>query len=256
MVHITQGYSRDHHPELNQVVLNLIVEHQAGIPVWMKPGDGNQIDTQVFRAIVEDHIDALRQAYDTPVKVIADTALFTREGIEKIREKEALFISRVPTRLKQAKAILQDHDPEALTRLDDDYLYIPYAIEYAGMMQRWVLYQSAHAQSREDRTIEKAYRQKEKEEAKSLAKLQKRPFFCEADAHRALEEITAQLHCLDVTEKKLIACPKYRTKGRPKADSVPDHYEYYCNCKPDPTLKNSKKSRRKRAVCSFWLPTI
>ena len=41
VVHITRGYSRDHRPDLNQVMLELIVEHQAGIPVLMKPLSGN-----------------------------------------------------------------------------------------------------------------------------------------------------------------------------------------------------------------------
>jgi transposase len=34
-VPITQGYSRDHRPDLTQVMLALVVEHQAGIPVLM-----------------------------------------------------------------------------------------------------------------------------------------------------------------------------------------------------------------------------
>ena len=41
VVHITHGYSRDHRPDLNQVMLELMVEHQAGIPVLMKPLSGN-----------------------------------------------------------------------------------------------------------------------------------------------------------------------------------------------------------------------
>ncbi|MDD1630481.1 MAG: IS1634 family transposase, partial [Methylococcaceae bacterium] len=32
---ITQGYSRDHRPDLNQMILQLISEHQTGIPLWM-----------------------------------------------------------------------------------------------------------------------------------------------------------------------------------------------------------------------------
>jgi len=40
VVHITRGYSRDHRPDLNQVMLEVIVEHQAGIPVLMKPLSG------------------------------------------------------------------------------------------------------------------------------------------------------------------------------------------------------------------------
>jgi hypothetical protein len=31
-----RGYSRDHRPELNQVVLNLSTENQAGIPIYSK----------------------------------------------------------------------------------------------------------------------------------------------------------------------------------------------------------------------------
>jgi transposase len=33
VIHVTQGSSRDHRPDLNQVMLDLMVEHQAGIPV-------------------------------------------------------------------------------------------------------------------------------------------------------------------------------------------------------------------------------
>jgi len=34
-IRITKGYSRDHRPELNQVILNLITKNQACIPVYM-----------------------------------------------------------------------------------------------------------------------------------------------------------------------------------------------------------------------------
>lgn len=37
VVQIPQGYSRDHRPDLNQVVLQLSVERQAGIPLLMEP---------------------------------------------------------------------------------------------------------------------------------------------------------------------------------------------------------------------------
>jgi transposase len=43
VIHMTRGYSRDHRPDLNQVMLDLIVEHQAGIPVLMKPLSGNRV---------------------------------------------------------------------------------------------------------------------------------------------------------------------------------------------------------------------
>lgn len=64
---ITQGYSRDHHPRLSQVVLNLIVEHQAGIPIWMQPADGNQIDTQAFAKITKEYITSMKNALETQI---------------------------------------------------------------------------------------------------------------------------------------------------------------------------------------------
>jgi transposase len=56
-VHITKGYSRDHRPDLNHVMLELIVQHQAGIPVLMKPLSGNSSDPQEFGQVIQAHIN-------------------------------------------------------------------------------------------------------------------------------------------------------------------------------------------------------
>ena len=225
-VRITQGYSRDHHPELNQVVLNLIVEHQAGIPVRMQPGDGNQIDTQAFKSIVEEHVVSLKKAYDTPVKVIGDAALFTVEGIEKIKTNELLFISRVPARLKEAKAILGKYDPRASKRLDDNYRFIAYEIEYQGMPMRWMLYQSIHAKTKQTATLRKELAKQGDEELKRLKKLMKQRFFCQADAKAALEETKAKLQTTEIIDAKIAEIPKYAKKGRPKPGARPQRIEY------------------------------
>jgi transposase len=106
VVHITKGYSRDHHPNLNQVILNLIVEHQAGIPLMMRAADGNQIDAKAFVSIVDEHIDALKALENTKLTLIADAALFTQKGLKVIKEKEIHFVSRVPMRLREAHAMI------------------------------------------------------------------------------------------------------------------------------------------------------
>ncbi|MFT5976778.1 MAG: transposase [Gammaproteobacteria bacterium] len=48
-IHITKGYSRDHRPELNQVVLNLICENLSGIPVYMQAQSGNIKEVEGFK---------------------------------------------------------------------------------------------------------------------------------------------------------------------------------------------------------------
>jgi transposase len=74
VVHITPGYSRDHRPDLNQVMLELIVEHQAGIPVLMKPLSGNSRDAPEFGQVIKDHIAQLHTTYGTTY-LVADSAL-------------------------------------------------------------------------------------------------------------------------------------------------------------------------------------
>lgn len=80
VVHITQGYSRDHRPDLNQVMLELIIEHQAGIPVLMKPLSGNSSDAQEFGQIVKEHIAELQTTYGTTY-FVADSALYSEANL-------------------------------------------------------------------------------------------------------------------------------------------------------------------------------
>jgi transposase len=73
-VHITPGSSRDHRPDLNQVMLELVVEHPAGIPVLMQPLRGNSHDGTAFGQVVRDHI-AQRHPTCGATYLVADSAL-------------------------------------------------------------------------------------------------------------------------------------------------------------------------------------
>jgi len=60
VVHVTRRYSRDHRPETNQTMLNLIVKNQAEIPIFIQAANGNQSDQTAFRSIVSSHVGELR----------------------------------------------------------------------------------------------------------------------------------------------------------------------------------------------------
>jgi transposase len=77
VVHMTQGYSRDHRPDLNQVMVELIVEPQAGIPILMKPLSGNSRDAKEFGHTVSEHIAQLHTS-DGSTDLVADSALYTK----------------------------------------------------------------------------------------------------------------------------------------------------------------------------------
>ncbi|UAW64815.1 hypothetical protein KMZ15_03950 [Mycoavidus sp. HKI] len=60
---MTHGYSKDHRPDLKQVVLSLAVAGGSGVPLWMTPCDGNASDKTVLPQTIES-IDAFRQGID------------------------------------------------------------------------------------------------------------------------------------------------------------------------------------------------
>ena len=59
MVHITKGYSRDHRPALNQGMLELLIEHQAGMPVLLQPRRGHSSAAQEFGPLIRTHSEQL-----------------------------------------------------------------------------------------------------------------------------------------------------------------------------------------------------
>jgi transposase len=63
VIHSTTGYSRDHRPDLNQVVLPLLVERQAGIPLLMEPLSGNNSDKASFRETVKTPMAQLQSDF-------------------------------------------------------------------------------------------------------------------------------------------------------------------------------------------------
>ncbi len=74
VVHITQGSSREHRPDLNQVMVALVVEHHAGLPVLMQPLHGNSPDGKAFGHVVSAHIAPLHTPAN-PTSLVADNAL-------------------------------------------------------------------------------------------------------------------------------------------------------------------------------------
>src|SRR5215510_9338978 len=122
VVHITQGYSRDHRPDLNQVMLELVVEHQAGIPVLMQPLSGNSHDGKAFGQVVSDHMAQLHPTAN-PAYLVADSALYSAENLRKLAETSLKWITRVPATLREAQAVLAQAQPATMASLLEGYRY-------------------------------------------------------------------------------------------------------------------------------------
>jgi transposase len=220
VVHITRGYSRDHRPDLNQVMLELIIEHQAGIPVLMKPLSGNSSDVKEFGQVVSQHIAQLQTTYGTTY-LVADSALYSAANLQQLAKTQLKWITRVPATLSDAQAVLGQTDPQTMAPLPDGYRYHVVPSTYGGVEQRWVLLYSAHRHPHAQSTVDKQLLTQGDKEVKALKKLCRTTFACEADAQQALATFAHGLQATFLHQVALHPVPRYDKRGRPSQGALP-----------------------------------
>jgi transposase len=226
VIHITRGYSRDQRPDLNQVMLDLIVEHQAAIPVLMKPLSGNSSDATDFGQIIADHMAQLQITYGLTY-LVADSALYSAENLQKLAETRTKWLTRVPATLREAQAVLAQADPQTMAPLTEEYRYQVVPATYGGVEQRWMLIHSAPRQPQAQRTVDKQLRQHSEQEVKAWKKLCGTPFACEADARQALSVFEQGLQATFLHSSTVHATPRYGTRGRPRHSAPPAQVVYH-----------------------------
>src|SRR3989441_2444251 len=82
---ITHGYSKDHRPDLKQVVLELMVSQDGGVPLLSKSWDGNVSDSQIFQERAAA-LMATFQRSPTPRYVVADAKLYNEDNATNLTQ--------------------------------------------------------------------------------------------------------------------------------------------------------------------------
>jgi transposase len=120
VMHITRGYSRDHRPDLNQVMVDLIVEPQAGMPVLMTPLSGNSRDGRNFGRVVRPHM-AQWQTTDGLTYLVAAGALSSAENLQQRSDTPMQGLTRVPATFSEAQAARAQAAPQTMAPLMEGY---------------------------------------------------------------------------------------------------------------------------------------
>src|SRR5512134_378499 len=187
---LTKGYSRDQRPDLNQVMLNLIVEHRAGLPLLMQPLNGNSNDTASFGRLIEAHIDRLATTHQVDYWV-ADSALYSQANLQLLAAHHGHWITRVPETVKLAQqhtALVGEPTP-----LLPGYGYRRLEVEYGGVRQRWLIITSVHALQRAVPSVARQLGATSAQELKAWHRRSRPRFACAADARQALVDFQATL---------------------------------------------------------------
>ena len=210
-VKITHGYSKDHRPDLKQVVVTLITSQQGAIPLWLEALDGNNSDKHSFAATVDAYCRQL-STRETPWFVL-DSAAYTAANIAKWGN-QSKWVSRVPQTIKEAQQALRAVATGAMIPVSDAYRLHPIASNYGGVAQRWLLVYSEQAWHREVKQLDKKVSRERQKTDKWIRKLSHQKFACEADARQAVAQLEKglQWHTLEATYHPL---KKYPHSGRP-----------------------------------------
>ena len=226
VIHITRGYSRDHRPDLNHVMRELIVEHQAGIPLLMKPLSGHSNEGQAFGQIVSEHMQPLQTTYG-PTDLVADRALSSAENLQTLAKTGSTWITRVPATLTAAQDALAHADPGTMEPLGEGYRDHLLTSTYGGVAQRWMLCYAAHRQPQAQRSVDKHWLKQSESAAKAWQKLCRTPFACAADAQHALAPLVHGLQTASLPEGTIHPRPCDGKRGRPRPGAPPTQVVYH-----------------------------
>ena len=251
-IKLVRGYSRDHRPELNQAVLNLITENQAGIPVYMQASSGNINDNEGFKNIVKHHLSSMKAAQNCTY-FIGDAALYTAETIQSLDEQGQLFITRAPQKLKLVKAAIAEQENYTFTALENGYSGTWLESDYGQVEQKWLLVRSEQARKQEQYTLDKRMLKESTASLKSFKKLMRERYICESDAKGSLKKwLKIQRH-IDISDIEIVAHAIYKQSGRPKQNQQPDHYEYQINGQLHSSLTQREERLQEKGM--FMLAT-
>jgi transposase len=221
VVHIRQGYSRDHRPDLNQVVLHLVSESQAGIPLLMAAAGGNVNDQAGFHGLVQRHKGQLEGGglrY-----LVADSALYTAKSLQELGA--TTWVSRVPETFCAAREIVQAVAGE-LADGGEETAWRTLCVTEAGVRQRWLVVHSRAARNRAEKTLEKKHLKQGEAELKAFGRLRRQDFACEGDAWDALEAFEKTLKLTLVHEGRIVrqTTPAKKRRQAASQDAVPARY--------------------------------
>lgn len=223
---ITQGYSRDHRPDLKQFTWHLMTSEEEGIPLYMNVGNGNKTDQSAFPEVIK----AFRSEWEgeQPELYVMDAAFYSEANLQEFGNSIE-WISRVPATLKAAQELTESLSSEQFSEQYDKkgYRFCVVCSTYAGIKQQWVVVESLQRMEADLKTVAKKIENALNEQGKALKSLINKSFACEADALNAVGVFEKTLKYHNLSELQIVSQPHYLQRGRPNPDQQPTHYSWH-----------------------------
>ena len=247
-VKISHGYSKDHRPDLKQVVVTLITNQASALPLWLEVLDGNSSDQTSFGQTI--HAYCRQLAGEEPPWFVMDSASYSQKNLTEWQTVG--WVTRVPETIGAAKTLLASVTTDAMTAVDDTYRICPVCTTYGEIRQRWLLVYSQPAYVRESQQLDKRLAQAEERAEKAWRTLQRTTFQCPADAQAAAKQLGEELPW-HRPQAQVIPHKKYAKPGRPAKDAVPQIVGWQLT--GSLTLKAEKVEEKRQRLGRFIIAT-
>jgi transposase len=212
---ITHGYSKDHRPDLKQVVLALMVAQDGGVPLMSKSWAGNASDTQIFQERAQALMATFRES-PNPRYLVADAKLYTEDNAPNLAKLG--FITRIPGTLKLVtQVITQALQWDTWQYLNARTRYQRIELCHYRMAQRWLVVLSQAALERAEASVNKASQREAEAIKQHLFHLQAKRFETPTQAQEALSGLARTWRYHQVESYELLDHKRYGKKGRPTA---------------------------------------
>ncbi len=223
------GFSKDHRPDLNQVVMSLIVSGKGNIPLWFEGLNGNTQDKKSFHETIDRVRTFQEHLKNSPSFLwVADSALYN-DG--KLSNTPIRYLTRVPATLKKVKAYYQQDKQDFTWECLGNGYESSWVQSNRPNQEKWLLIYSEQAKKREMTTLLRRI-DKALISGTTLAnKLKTTHFSCEKDAQQAasLFEKSLKYHQVSTIIEPICTTSK---RGKQKA-SVHVHYQVSATLKID-----------------------
>jgi len=229
---ITFGFSKDHRPDLKQLVHSLLCVDE-GIPIYSKCENGNESDKIVNRNLIPKMVERMAELGQDNFLYVADSALITPENLALMDDWKSgfRFVSRLPASYKEcrraiAKAVREERwqdlgalseEPSTPKRKPAHYHGCETMVDLYGVWYRALVIHSDAYDERRVKRLERTLENDRAEMERVASEQEKIEYACLPDAQAAVSRLAkGRFHELvgQVEEK-----PIYTT-GRPKADGT------------------------------------
>lgn len=221
---ITYGYSRDHRADLKQWMLALATTHDADVPVFLRPLDGNSSDKEHLSAAVKEVMKQLREQLPEAQEqqiVVFDGGGYSEANMKSYNEANIRCITRVPETSTAAKTALQQAYEQWHPLSDGSGDLVARTMDLPQGKERWIIVRPhARLLASKEQMEKKAKKTQEKWE-KKLWHLSVRSFSCEKDAQAAWKQAMKGKPSWLVATFTLRSEACYEHPGKPKKDASP-----------------------------------